>query len=161
MNLFHKADKAGQKKVKDTIKVLFSGCTLTRDEHIEDSGYIDIYITATTATNTSITYAIEAKDRDMPHTKYAEEGYILEDWKKKKLEEASKQGYRPLYINTFTDNKMIVWNLNKIDYSKCGETGERIFHKTTVMKSNNDLYKKNKITLKNSQAVWIGDISIQ
>ena len=56
MNAFHKADKEGQKKVKDTIKVLFSGCTLTIDEHIEDSGYIDIYITATTANHHSITY---------------------------------------------------------------------------------------------------------
>lgn len=161
MNLFHQADKKGQKKVVDTIKVLFSGCTLTIDEHIEDSGYIDIYITATTATKNSITYAIEAKDRNMPHTKYAEDGYILEDWKKKKLEEASKQGYRPLYINTFSDNKMIVWNLNKIDFSKCGETGLKTFHKTTVLKSNDDLYSKNKITLKNSQAQWIGQIVTQ
>jgi hypothetical protein len=92
----------------------------------------------------------------MSHTKYAEDGYIIEDHKVKELLKASEKGYKPIYLNSFSDDYIVVWNLNNIDFTKCGETGEKQFHRTTVLKNDFDLYSKNKITLKNSQSEWIG-----
>lgn len=158
MDKFAEADNYGQCKVIPTIKGIFSACTLTIDQHFDDKNSIDIYITATTKNQKEIYYAIECKDRKMSHTKYAEDGYIIEDHKVKELLKASEKGYRPIYLNSFSDDYIVVWNLDKIDFSKCGETGEKQFHRTTVMKNDFDLYSKNKITLKNSQSEWIGKI---
>ena len=157
--LFHNADKAGQAKVIPTLKNIFSAFTLTIDAHTDDYGGIDLYFTATTTNGHQYIYCAECKDRVMPHYTFGEEGYILEQHKKKKLEKASEQGYKPLYINTFTDNKMIVWDLSKINYNECGTTGNKTFHNTTVTKNDNELHQANKLTLKNCQAVWIGDIT--
>ena len=155
---FNDADKYGQDKVMNTITTLLSGCTLQIEQHFNDTNPIDIYITATTKSRKEVYYAIECKDRKMPHTKYQDSGYIIEDHKMKELMKAANKGYRPLYLNSFNDGYVIIWNLNKIDLNECGETGEKQFHRTTVKKSNNDLYTKNKITLKNNQAEWIGQI---
>ena len=157
MNLFNEADCYGQTKIMPTLKAMFSGATsLQVEQHFNDTNSIDIYVTATTKNHKEIWYAIECKDRKMTHTRYAEDGYIIEDWKVKELLKAHKDGYKPIYLNSFSDNYIICWDLSKIDFSKCGETGEKQFHKTTVMKNDNDLYTKNKITLKNSQSVWLG-----
>ena len=115
-------------------------------------------LTAITKSGKEVYYAIECKDRKMSHTKYQDSGYIIEDHKMKELMKAANKGYRPLYLNSFNDGYIIIWNINKIDLNECGETGEKRFHRTTVKKSNNDLYSKNKITLKNKQAEWIGRI---
>ena len=155
MNKFDEADYFGQKKILPTLKQMFSGCTLQIDQHFDDKNSVDIYITATTKNNKEVWYAIECKDRKMTHNKYKDEGYIIEDWKVKELLNASSKGYRPIYLNSFSDDYIVVWNLNNIDFSKCGETGEKQFHRTTVMKNDFDLYSKNKITLKNSQAECI------
>lgn len=157
MNLFNEADCYGQTKIMPTLRAMFSGATsLQVEQHFNDTNSIDIYVTATTKNNKEVWYAIECKDRKMTHTKYKDEGYIIEDWKVKELLKAHKDGYKPIYLNSFSDNYIICWDLSKIDFEECGKTGEKTFHKTTVMKSNDDLYKKNKITLKNSQSVWLG-----
>lgn len=156
MTLFNEADEYGQTKIMPTIQALFSACTLTVEQHFDDTSSIDIYITATTKSNKEIYYAIECKDRKMNHTKYGEEGYIIEDKKVKELMKAAAQGYKPIYLNSFSDDYIIIWNLNNIDFNACGETGMKQFHRTTVMKNNNDLYCKNKITLRNNQAQWLG-----
>ena len=159
MNLFNEADKYGQNKVLPTIKMLFSGATdLNIEQHFNDTSSIDIYMTATTKDSREHYYAIECKDRKMLHTKYADDGYIIEDWKVKELMREYKNGYVPIYLNSFTDDYIICWDVSKIDFDECGETGAKQFHRTTVMKNDNDLYVKNKITLKNKQAVWIGKI---
>lgn len=158
MTEFNDADKYGQDKVMNTITTLLSGCTLQIEQHFNDTNPIDIYITATTKSGKEVWYAIECKDRKMAHTKYQDEGYIIENHKIKELMKAANKGYRPLYLNSFNDDYIIIWNLNNIDLNECGETGEKQFHRTTVKKSNNDLYTKNKITLKNKQAEWIGRI---
>lgn len=154
------ADYRGQQKVIPTLEKIFEPyfTTISIDPHFDDYSSIDIYMYGTKQDNTSIKYAIECKDRNMEHTAYAEEGYILEDHKKNKLMEARDMGYRPIYINTFTDDYMVVWNLDKIDFSECGTTGEKKWSQTTVYKGIDPTYKKNKITLKNSQAQWIGKI---
>ena len=155
MDLFAYADKQGQSRILPTIKALFSGCTLQIEQHYEDKGCIDMYLTATTKNNKEVWYAIEFKDRKMSHTKYQYDGYIIEDKKIKSLLKAANKGYRPIYINSFSDNYLIWWELSKLDFGECGETGEIEFFKTEVTRGQSGKEKKNKTTLKNSQAVCI------
>ena len=155
MDLFNEADKYGQSKILPTIKALFSGCTLEIDQHFNDTNPIDIYVTATTKSGKEVWFAIECKDRKMSHTKYQYDGYIIEDKKIKSLLKAHKIGYRPIYLNSFSDNYIICWDLSKLDFGECGETGEIEFFKTEVTRGQTGKEKKNKTTLKNSQAVYI------
>ena len=155
MDLFAYADKQGQSRILPTIKALFSGCTLQIEQHYEDKGGIDMYLTATTKSGKEVCYAIESKDRKMTHTKYQYDGYIIEDKKIKSLLKAHKMGYRPIYLNSFNDNYIICWDLSKLDFGECGETGEIEFFKTEVTRGQTGKEKKNKTTLKNSQAVCI------
>lgn len=155
MDMFNDADKYGQSRILPTIKALFSGCTLQIEQHFDDKNPIDIYITATTKSGKEVYYAIESKDRKMSHTKYQYDGYIIEDKKIKELMKAANKGYRPLYLNSFNDDYVIIWNLNNIDFGECGETGEIEFFKTEVTRGQSGKEKKNKTTLKNSQAVYI------
>lgn len=152
------ADYKGQQKVIKALHQIFDGyfTSMTIDPHFDDYSPIDIYMSGTLPNNTEIKYAIETKDRNMEHTAYAEEGYILEDHKKTKLEEAAKDGYRPIYINTFTDDYLIAWDISKVNFDECGTTGKKKWSQTTVYKGIDPTYTKNKITLKNSQAQWIG-----
>lgn len=155
MDLFNDADKYGQSRILPTIKALFSGCTLQIEQHYEDKGGIDMYLTATTKSGKEVLYSIECKDRKMSHTKYQYDGYIIEDKKIKSLLKAHKMGYRPIYLNSFNDNYIICWDLSKLDFGECGETGEIEFFKTEVTRGQTGKEKKNKTTLKNSQAVCI------
>ena len=155
MDLFNEADKYGQDKVMNTITTLLSGCTLQIEQHFNDTNPIDIYITATTKSGKEVWYAIECKDRKMSHTKYQYDGYIIEDHKMKELMKAANKGYRPIYLNSFSDNYIICWDLSKLDFGECGETGEIEFFKTEVTRGQTGKEKKNKTTLKNSQAVYI------
>ena len=155
MTEFNEADKYGQDKVMNTITTLLSGCTLNIERHFDDKNPIDIYITATTKSGKEVYYAIECKDRKMTHTKYKDDGYIIEEKKINELMKAANKGYRPLYLNSFNDDYVIIWNLNNIDFGECGETGEIEFFKTEVTRGQTGKEKKNKTTLKNSQAVYI------
>ena len=141
MDLFNDADKYGQSRILPTIKALFSGCTLQIEQHFDDTNPIDIYLTATTKSGKEVLYSIECKDRKMTHTK--------------SLLKAHKMGYRPIYLNSFNDNYIICWDLSKLDFGECGETGEIEFFKTEVTRGQTGKEKKNKTTLKNSQAVCI------
>lgn len=155
MDIFDSTDMHGQSRILPTIKALFSGCTLNIERHFDDKNPIDIYVTATTKSGKEVYYAIECKDRKMTHTKYKDDGYIIEDKKIKELMKAANKGYRPLYLNSFNDDYIIIWNLNKLDFTECGETGEIEFFKTEVTRGQTGKEKKNKTTLKNSQAVYI------
>lgn len=155
MDIFNEADMHGQSRILPTIKALFSGCTLNIDQHFDDKNPIDIYITATTKSRKEVYYAIECKDRKMSYTKYKDDGYIIEDKKIKELMKAANKGYRPIYINSFNDDYVICWDLSKLDFGECGETGEIEFFKTEVTRGQSGKEKKNKTTLKNSQAVCI------
>ena len=155
MDKFNDADKYGQSRILPTIKALFSGCTLNIEQHFDDKNPIDIYVTATTKSGKEVYYAIECKNRKMHHTKYKDDGYIIEEKKINELMKAANKGYRPLYLNSFNDDYVIIWNLNNIDFGECGETGEIEFFKTEVTRGQTGKEKKNKTTLKNSQAVYI------
>lgn len=155
MDKFNDADMHGQDRILPTLKAVFSGCTLNIERHFDDKNPIDIYVTATTKSGKEVLYAIECKDRKMTHTKYKDDGYIIEDKKINELMKAANKGYRPLYLNSFNDDYVIIWNLNNIDFGECGETGEIEFFKTEVTRGQTGKEKKNKTTLKNSQAVYI------
>ena len=155
MDIFDSTDMHGQSRILPTLKAVFSGCTLQIEQHFDDKNPIDIYVTATTKSGKEVLYAIECKNRKMTHTKYKDDGYIIEEKKIKSLLAAHKMGYRPIYLNSFTDNYIICWDLSKLDFGECGETGEIEFFKTEVTRGQTGKEKKNKTTLKNSQAVYI------
>jgi hypothetical protein len=127
-NIFTETDAQGQSKVVPELITLLSAATLTFEQHIEDNGCIDILLTATT-TNNNYLYAAECKDRKYKHT-YSNE-WFLEKKKYKRLMEAHKKGYKPLYINTFKDDWIIIWDLTKCHL----KTKEKVLSKTTVVDS--------------------------
>ena len=121
MNEYNKRDYWGQKKVLPTLKQMFSGCTLTIDQHFNDKNEIDIYITATTKNNREVWYAIECKDRNYNHEYFKKNGFLIEQTKINALERAKENGYRPIYLNTFTDNICIIWNVANVNWDELKE----------------------------------------
>lgn len=148
MNEFNKLDEIGQNKILPTLYYLFRNCYLQIEQHIEDKGHIDIYMTATTQANKEKYYAIECKHRNMEHTKY--DDYILEYSKEKYLKENSK--YTPIYANSFDDGYVIFWDLSKNNEIK--NIGEKTYSKYTVIPSKR--YVENKQAINVKSAVWIG-----
>lgn len=165
MNEFSKADKYGRDKVKDRLLSLFENNLNNVDLYYceDDTSRSDIFVSGWSNNDKLITYCIECKDRKFEHTKYdndkmedEERGYIIEQPKKEYLITQSQYGMIPLYVNSFSDNYMAVWNLNKINWDNSGTTGEKTFETTTVKKGK--LYQDNKQTLKLEQAQWTGSI---
>lgn len=148
MNKFNEADKIGQNKILPTLYYLFRNCYLQIEQHIEDSGHIDIYMTATTQSSKEKYYAIECKHRNMEHTRFYD--YILEYSKEKYLKENSK--YTPIYANSFNDGYIIFWDLSKNNEIK--NIGEKTYNKYTVIPSKR--YVENKQAINVKSAVWIG-----
>ena len=110
MDKYAKTDAIGQGKVMPKLKELFSGFTTTFEQHYEDKGTVDIFFTASTQ-NESVRYAVECKDRYYKHTDFDE--WMIEKKKYKTLQLAKDEGYRPIYVNTYTDNWIDIWNLDK------------------------------------------------
>lgn len=84
----------------------------------ETNNPVDIYFTATTICNKEIPYVAEIKERkyylsnpNKKVTNWMLELYKLDELKKRK-------DHTPLYINFFLNNYMLVWNINKIDFTK-------------------------------------------
>lgn len=112
---FENAEIKGQHKLVNQLYKIFSGCTLTIDQHTNDCETVDIYVTATTKSNNSYLYVFETKDRNFDHNKY---GDCMLDVQK--LEQIKKRGYKykPMYVHTFTDDWLSIWDISKIDFSK-------------------------------------------
>lgn len=126
MSKFNDYDRKGQQKVMNILPNLFSGCTLNFEQHIDDNGKVDIFMSATTQTR-MYKYAIEAKDRWYTHNYF--DTWVLEEDKYKELMKHYQNGYKPIYFNTFSDGKYLVWDLSKTD---CTNTGNLTTPKTTV-----------------------------
>ena len=64
-------------------------------------------------------YAMEVKGRSFGHLSHlvtaSTEGEILEIHKKKSMQEVMKAGYIGLWVAPYSDAKIRIWNLNKID----------------------------------------------
>ena len=60
-------------------------------------------------------YICEIKKRNFEsYHKYAVEGLILEKKKYESLLAKATPGKQALYVNLFTDNKMVIWNLTQL-----------------------------------------------
>lgn len=110
-DLFTVADATGQEKVLRILNNIFSGCTLNIEQHTEDKGRVDIFMTATTHNGIRKTYAIECKDRWFPHSQYPD--MMLDKEKYDVLKSYSKSGYTPIFFNTFSDDTYMVWDVLK------------------------------------------------
>ena len=126
MDIFSCVDAYGQNKALNIIKDIFSGYTLNIEQHIEDKGRVDILMTATTK-NKEYYYAIECKDRYFPHNHY--DDMMIEVNKYNTLKDYSSLGYKPIYLNTFSDDTYLIWNLNTC----VKKEGYKTAKKTTVV----------------------------
>lgn len=110
MDIYEYADEKGQSKVLPILNDIFSGCTVTVEQHYADKSPIDLYVTVTNELSEN-KYAIECKDRQYNSTAFNE--WMIEPRKYQRLLEAKEQGYIPLYFNTFSDNQYKVWDISK------------------------------------------------
>lgn len=151
MNIYNEYDKMGQNKVINALDNIFSAHTHTYTQHIEDCDIVDIEMSLTSSTTNNVfKYVMEAKDREYSSTAY--DSWYLEEKKKNSLFQRSE---RPYYVNTFTDGKIVFWDLSKLDFYSI-ETKYIYLPKTTVEKS--DKIKKKVYMLPLSSAVYIGNI---
>lgn len=111
MDKFSAADQSGQEKVLKVLPQIFEKCNIVYTQHIEDKGRVDIELTATTSSGKEVKYAIECKDRTYKSDDY--DTWMLEWQKYLDLMKYEENGYRPIYINTFSDNKYLVWDVSK------------------------------------------------
>ena len=115
MDKFSAADLQGQEKVVNQLKKIFKNQTLTIEQHYSDCETVDIYVTATTKTNVSYLYVFETKDRNFDHNKYGD--CMLDE--EKLIEIRKREGkYKPMYVHTFSDDWISIWDISKIDFSK-------------------------------------------
>lgn len=133
MNTFQQLDEYGQSKVIPELNNIFSGFSMTYEQHVIDKGRIDIYFTAEKNGN-KYDYASECKDRWYTHTQF-DEWFIEVD----KYNELMNSGKKPLYINTFKDDWLIIWDLQKC---KTLKEEERWLDKSTVAKWRGKVKKK-------------------
>ena len=92
---------------------------------------VDIYFTATTINNREIPYVGVIKEREYPlaDPKNKITYWMLETYKIDNL--LNEKAHRPLYINFFTNNRILVWDLKKIDFSEL-EIKRKELKKTTL-----------------------------
>lgn len=146
MNVFQEVDQYGQELVISQLEKIFSGQTLTFDQHIDDKGAVDIFFTATTTNGNQYTYAVECKDRHYSHN-YSDEWFI-EVHKYEDLMSTTERGDRPLYINTYKDKWINVWDLSKVTLKE----EERELSKASVVDRGKS--KRKVYTLQTSQCVY-------
>lgn len=148
MDIFSETDRIGQDKVVEILKDTFSACTLNIEQHYEDKAYVDIIMTATTANNVSHTYAIECKDRWYKSTAFND--WMLEEHKYNHLMEYKKKGYKPIYFNTFSDGKYMLWDVSKGDWEK------KIFNCPNTTVEDNGRQDKVRLLLPSSACTYSG-----
>lgn len=111
MDDFQLTDKQGQQKVVDQLTKIFKGNSLNFQQHYIDKSTVDIDMYVTTPLGNTYVYNLEAKDRTYSHTAFGGE-WMIEEHKLKEL--LDKDG-KPFYVNTFSDNWIVFWDLSKID----------------------------------------------
>lgn len=111
MDKYQIYDEKGQAKVVDQLCKIFSGQTVNFEQHYIDKSTVDIGMTATTSNGKAYVYCLEAKDRTYAHTAFGGEWMIEEH----KLNELLTREGKPFYVNTFSDDWIVFWDLSKID----------------------------------------------
>ena len=162
-NEFFEADKRGQYKVLSTIcETLYKSNSvkvLTFNLNYDNYSPIDIYIRVLTESDNMYSYAIECKDRNCKHTDFAEEGFLITTQKLMKLLEAAAEGYKPLYLNSFTDGYFVIWDLSKIKITDLGITRKKAFPKTTINNESHKVVEEQRLTLKLKDCVYCGKLN--
>lgn len=115
MDKFSAADMQGQAKVVQQLPKIFSGQTLTIEQHYLDKDTVDIYVTATTKSQNSYLYVFEAKDRDYYHNSF--DDIILEIPKYESLMKRMGK-YKSMYVHTFKDDWITIWDISKLSNLK-------------------------------------------
>lgn len=116
-------------RLEDYSRKLFTRFITTRNEnfYMEHPDYIDplsveshcdLFVTGTTEEP----LAIELKFRFQPsNAKCFKEGYLIENDKIKELRKIYKTtAHRPYYVNMFLDGKIIIWDINTINFPEKG-----------------------------------------
>lgn len=153
MDKFSEYDKKGQDKAVTILKDIFSNCTLDIEQHIEDKGKVDIIMTATTPKGKKYKYAIECKDRYYPHNQY--EDWMLEEHKYRDLMEYAESGYKPIFMNTFSDNTYICWNVSECQMHK------KMFTTTKTTVEDNGSIQRYRYMLPTSECTYSGTFNYE
>ena len=115
-------DREAKKIVVDTLRKEYEkrGYKLIADiQEDDDYAGLDIYLTAITQERTAKA-VIELKERgESAHTDCRL--WIVEPDKERKLEEARKQGYKPLYCYLWNDGVMAIWDIDTWDKEYIGK----------------------------------------
>lgn len=111
MDKFQIADQYGQSKVINQLEKIFANHTLQFNQHYVDKSTVDIDMYVTTPLGNTYEYNLEAKDRTYTHTAFGGEWMIEEH----KLKELLAKGDKSFYVNTFSDDWIVFWDLSKID----------------------------------------------
>lgn len=119
------------------------------------TSHLDIYMLIN-----NVRYACELKERwgKYHSTYYGEpdnEGWIYNIEKDNFLKQAAENGDIPLYVNLYPDDKIRIWNINKITDADLGRV-EKYIHKYTVKDSPRLLQKR--YTLMNDTGIIIDRI---
>lgn len=141
MTKYDKQELRGREIITDYL--LKSYLHITNPDHIyptETKNPVDIYFTATTKNNIEVPYVGEIKERKyyLSDPKNEITTWMLETYKLDAL--MARKNHRPLYINFFKNDVMLVWDLKKIDFSDL-EIRKMELKKTTL----EDTGKKYKI----------------
>ena len=113
MNKYTNADKKGQAILVDQLEKIFNGYTVDINQHYIDKATVDLDMNVTSSDGNTYEYSIETKDRQYNHTSFGGEWLIEEH---KVLELKNKKG-KALYANTYADNWLCIWDLNKLDFN--------------------------------------------
>lgn len=137
MNQYAKADKKGQTILVDQLEKIFDGYTVNIDQHYIDKSTVDIDMYVTSSDGNTYEYSIETKDRQYDHTSFGGEWLIEEH----KINELKNKKGKPLYANTFKDNWLCLWDLNKLDLNEL-RSEYRWLPKSTVEVQKGKSWKK-------------------
>lgn len=114
LDKFQIKDYEGQLKASSILEDIFGNYEdVTIEYHILDRGRVDIFVVVNHK-NTIHKYAIECKDRLFTSTTF--DTCMLNPDKWGWLIAYKKLGYRPLFLNTFTDNKYFIWDVSTYDW---------------------------------------------
>lgn len=114
LDKFQKKDYEGQLKAAPVLSNLFSKYEdVTMEHHITDRGRIDIFLIVKHK-GIEHKYAIECKDRDFTSETF--DTCMLNPDKWGWLMAYKKLGFKPLFLNTFTDNKYMIWDVSTSDW---------------------------------------------
>lgn len=153
INLFNEYDKYGRSKVIRWINETYPE-RYKLDPKQGEYDRTDIDATGYTKSS-EVWYKIECKDRWYPHTDFGGE-WVIEDKKIKELRDGFRKG---VYINTFSDDYIVVWDISSMSDEEIKNlpVKESNWKRTTV--EDNGRVKKVKKLLPLSKAKIIAKMS--